>query len=71
MTTLQDLEKQIKKQTKIHNKSKEIAKASYDNRQDDMISRLMEKLIAEDILTALEKTLEKVREHEEVRLRGY
>jgi hypothetical protein len=71
MTTLKDLEKQIKKQRKIHAKAKEVAKASYNNKQDDMLSRLMEEHIAEDILTALEKTLERVREKEEIRLRGY
>lgn len=68
MTTLKDLEKQIKKQTKVLNKAKAIAKESYNNGQNDMVSKAMEHIIAEDILMALESTLEKVREHEAERI---
>ncbi len=70
MTTLQDLEKQIKKQRKIHAKAKAIANEKSRD-VDECTSRLMEEYIAENILRALEGTLESVREKEEIRLRGY
>mgnify|MGYP003643035466 FL=1 len=49
MTTLKDLEKQIKKQTKIYNKAKVVSKESYTNRQSDMLKTQAEEYIAEHI----------------------
>ena len=67
MTTLKDLEKQIKKQTKIYNKAKVVSKESYTNRQSDMLKTQAEEYIAEHILDSLNSILEKVKETEKMR----
>jgi hypothetical protein len=71
MTTLQDLEKQIKKQTDIYNKAKCIAKKSYDNRQSDMMKTQAEEFIAESVLFSLKSIVEQVKEYEKNRADRY
>ena len=71
MKTLQDLEKEIKKQTKIYNKAKLIAKKSYENLQNDMLRTQAEEFIAETVLFALKSIVESVKKDEEQRADKY